>query len=315
MKAYSTDLRERVLRAANQGKPRKQIVQDFNVSLATIKRYVKQRREQGHVRPKPIPGRRPIKRQPLDAGLESQLQAYPDTPLQQHCEIWEQTHGQSVSRWTMSRAIKELGWTRKKSRWQKAERNQEQRASWDEQIKPPDASQFVFVDECGSNIALTPLYARAPKGQRVHDHVRRNRGKHTTLIASLTSEGVGASMILEGATNGAAFEIYVEQILVASLHQGQVVIMDNLRVHKSARVRQLIEEAGAELLFLPAYSPDFSPIEETFAKVKAFLRRSKARTKEALEEAIAQALLSVTSQDARGWFHHCGYWLPLERQS
>jgi transposase len=116
MKAYSTDLRERVLRAVDQGKPRKQIVQDFNVSLATIKRYLKQRREQGHLRPKAIPGRRPIKREPLEAGLQAQLQAYPDATLPQHCEIWEQTHGQSVSRWTMSRAIKELDWTRKKSR-------------------------------------------------------------------------------------------------------------------------------------------------------------------------------------------------------
>ena len=204
--------------------------------------------------------------------------------------------------------------TKKKS-LRASERNEEERSSWQEQIQSRDASQFVFVDESGSNIALTPLYARAPKGQRAHDSVPRNRGKNTTLIASLTCQGIGASMILEGAANGTAFEIYVEQILVPSLHKGQVVIMDNLRVHKSARVRQLIEEAGAQLLFLPAYSPDFSPIEETFSKVKAFLRRSKARTKEALEEAIAQALLTVTSQDARGWFVHCGYSLSLERLS
>lgn len=120
MKAYSRDLRERVVRAVDEGYPRAEIVKMLGISLATIKRYLKQQREQGHVRPKAIPGRRPLKRQPLEAGLESQLQAYPDATLEQHCQIWEQTHGQSVSRWTMSRAIKELGWTRKKSRWQQA---------------------------------------------------------------------------------------------------------------------------------------------------------------------------------------------------
>jgi transposase len=106
------------LRAVDQGKPRKQIVEALGVSLATIKRYVKQRREQGHVRPKAIPGRRPTKRQPLEAGLEPQLQASPDATLEQHGELWEQAHGQRISRWTMSRAITRLGWTRKKSRWQ-----------------------------------------------------------------------------------------------------------------------------------------------------------------------------------------------------
>lgn len=182
-------------------------------------------------------------------------------------------------------------------------------------MKERETSQFVFVDECGSNIALTPLYARAPKGQRATDRVPRNRGKNSTLIAALTLEGISASMIIAGAANGAAFEAYVEHILVPSLPSGQVVVMDNLRVHKSAQVRQLIEDQGCQVLFLPAYSPDFSPIEESFSKVKAHLRRSKARTREALQEAIAQALLTVTPQDAHGWFRHCGYPLPQERQS
>jgi transposase len=182
-------------------------------------------------------------------------------------------------------------------------------------MKEQEASQLVFVDECGSNIALTPLYARAPKGQRAVDSVPRNRGKNTTLIASLSLKGVGASMILEGAANGAAFEASVEQVLVPSLRKGQIVVMDNLRVHKVARVRQLIEASGCQVLFLPAYSPDFSPIEEMFSKVKAFLRRRKARTREALEEAITQALLTVTSQDAHGWFEHGGYVSSEQRKS
>ena len=195
-----------------------------------------------------------------------------------------------------------------------SERNEQERSSWRKQVSPLPARQFVFVDECGSNIALTPLYGRAPNGQRVPDSVPRNRGKNTTLIASLSVEGIEASMSIEGAANAVAFEAYVERILVPSLVKGQFVVMDNLRVHKSARVRPLIEEQGCQVLFLPAYSPDFSPIEEAFSKVKAFLRCMKARTREALQEALAQALLTVTPQDARGWFEHCGYPFSEERK-
>lgn len=178
-----------------------------------------------------------------------------------------------------------------------------------------EADRLVFLDECGSNIALTPLYARAPKGERARGSVPRNRGKNTTLIASLCLEGISASMIIEGGVDASAFETYVEQILAPSLQPGQMVVMDNLRVHKAARVQQLIEDRGCQLLFLPAYSPDFSPIEETFSKIKVFLRRTEARTREALQEAIGQALLTVTSQDAHGWFRHCGYLPSEERKS
>jgi transposase len=174
-------------------------------------------------------------------------------------------------------------------------------------MKQVDATRLVIVDECGSNIALTPLYARAPKGERAYGSVPRNRGKNTTLLASLSLTGVGACMILEGSVKGQVFEAYVEQILAPSLSPGQIVVLDNLSAHKGARVRHLIEERGCELFFLPAYSPDYSPIEETFSKFKTFLRRVGARTHEALQEAIGQAFETVTPQDALGWFTHCGY--------
>jgi transposase len=196
-----------------------------------------------------------------------------------------------------------------------SERREEERAQWCKQVSHLPASHLVFLDECGSNIALTPLYARAPKGQRAIGSVPRNRGKNTTLMASLSLEGIGASMIIEGAATAAAFEAYIEHILAPSLQAGQIVVMDNLQVHKGARVRQLIESKGCQLLFLPAYSPDLSPIEETFSKLKAFLRRAGARTHEALLEAISQALLTVTSKDAHGWFRHCGSGSFEERKS
>jgi transposase len=141
--------------------------------------------------------------------------------------------------------------------------------------------------------------------------VPRNYGAIMTLIASLSMQGMGEALMLDGAADAAAFEVYVEQLLAPSLKPGQLVILDNLSIHQRARVRQAIEARGCHLLFLPAYSPDFSPIEEAFSKVKTFLRRQGARTREALQEAISQALLLITTQDALGWFSHCGYPPPL----
>lgn len=196
---------------------------------------------------------------------------------------------------------------REKKTLEASERKEEERIIWREQAKKLNSSNLVFLDECGSNIALTRLYARAPKGKRAKGTIPRNRRKNVTLLASLSLAGIGETMLIEGAANAQIFEIYIEQILAPSLKKGQVIIMDNLSIHKGQRVRELIEARGCRLLFLPAYSPDFSPIEETFSKLKAVLRRAGARTHEALQEAIAAALLTVTATDASGWFQHCGY--------
>lgn len=188
-----------------------------------------------------------------------------------------------------------------------AERSEDARAAWHDLSGYLPIDDLVFVDECGSTIALTPLYARAPRGQRAYGSAPRNWGKNTTLIAGLTLEGVQAPFMLEGAVDTLAFETYVEQVLAPSLRPGQVVVLDNLSVHKGERVRQAIEAKGCQVLFLPAYSPDLTPIEEAFSKLKAWLRRLGARTRKALEEAIIEALKQITGQDARGWFWHCGY--------
>jgi transposase len=128
-----------------------------------------------------------------------------------------------------------------------------------------------------------------------------------TLIASLSAEGIGAAMSVEGATDGSAFHTYVKHFLVPTLKTGQIVVLDNLQVHKSLKVRELIEGAGASVLFLPSYSPDFSPIEGAFSKVKNLVRKAQARTQEALIEAIGDALDAVSRRDALGFFEHCGY--------
>ena len=137
--------------------------------------------------------------------------------------------------------------------------------------------------------------------------VPRRRGKNTTLLSSMTLCGMGASLAVEGATTARVFETYVEEVLVPSLHRGQIVVMDKLGAHRPKRVRELIEQRGCELLYLPSYSPDYNPIEEAFAKIKNLLREAAARSKEALVEAIGVALSAVSAADARGFFEHAGY--------
>jgi transposase len=171
----------------------------------------------------------------------------------------------------------------------------------------------VIVDECGSNLNLTPLYARAPRGQRALGRVPRNTPPNTTLIASLSLAGIGPTLLLPGATDGLAFELYVAQVLAPTLRPGQIVVLDNLSVHHRTHVAELIQARGCELWFLPSYSPDLSPIEPAFAKFKQALRRIGARTGEALYEAISQVLPTISPQDALGFFRACGYPTPANR--
>ncbi len=169
------------------------------------------------------------------------------------------------------------------------------------------AQRMVFVDECGTHTSLASLYGYAPRGERLRLSVPRKRGKNTTLLSSMTLSGMGPSLAVEGATTALVFEAYVEKVLAPSLRKGQIVLMDNLSAHRPKRVRELIEQQGCELIYLPSYSPDYNPIEEAFAKIKSLLRKAAARSKEALIEAISVALSSITAADARGFFEHAGY--------
>jgi transposase len=190
-----------------------------------------------------------------------------------------------------------------------SERDEQARGLWRWLASRFDARRLVFVDESGFNTSMTRLRARAPRGQRAYGRVPRNRGKNTTLIAAITLQGgMGESMTLEGATDALAFEAYVEHVLAPSLSEGQVVVLDKLVAHRTEKVKDLIEERGADLVFLPSYSPDMNPIEEAFSKIKQLVRKAGARVREALVEAIGRALTAVTIEDAAGWFAHAGYW-------
>lgn len=176
-----------------------------------------------------------------------------------------------------------------------------------------EAGRFVFVDECSTNTSLTPPYAWSRRGERARCSIPRNWGPNVTLLSSMSLSGMGPSLAVEGSTTREVFEAYLEQVLGPALKKGQVVVMDNLSAHKGPRIRQLIEERGCELIYLPPYSPDLNPIEEAFSKVKSLLRKAEARSRERLVEAMGWALEAITAKDARGYFEHRGYQLLAQQ--
>jgi transposase len=176
-------------------------------------------------------------------------------------------------------------------------------------VKQIAVEQLVFLDESGASTQMTRNYGRAERGARVQEATPQGHWRTVTMLAALTIGGLQAPMTIESATDGDVFLAYLEQVLCPRLRAGRVVIMDNLAAHKVAGVRELIESRGARLLYLPPYSPDFNPIEHAWSKIKQLLRAAKARSLEALESAVAQALAAVTQDNAAAWFAHCGYGL------
>ena len=168
--------------------------------------------------------------------------------------------------------------------------------------------RFIFIDEAGVNTAITRRFARAPPGERAHDSAPRNYAEQTSLISALGLErGLLATMTVQGAVDTICFDAYVERVLRPHLRRGDVVVLDNLGAHKASCLEQVAEERGARVLWLPPYSPDYSPIENGWSKIKTALRAAKARTRDELDKALAKAIKLVTKADIQGWFKHCGY--------
>lgn len=176
-----------------------------------------------------------------------------------------------------------------------------------ESLPGEDFTRFRFVDETSVNLTYTRRYGRASGGRRVDQAVPLHNGPNVTVVAALTPGGVEAVMELDGAVDTASFVAYVEQVLGPTLVPGDVVVLDNLRVHKAPAVAGALAAFGARLLFLPPYSPDFTPVELAFSKLKTCLRTAQARTREALTEALQTAIEWITPADAENWFDHCGY--------
>ncbi len=187
------------------------------------------------------------------------------------------------------------------------ERSEAKRAAWREQAREIDPGRFVWIDETGSHLGMTRRYSRAPRGQRAYGTAPGSRGKNRTLITALTLAGIGPGLLLDEAIDRETFDGYIIHRVVPTLMPGQIVVVDNLKVHYSDRARAAIEARGAQLWYLPPYSPDLNPIEEAFSKVKTFLRSAQPRTLDDHSTAIWAALRTITPQDAAGWFAHAGY--------
>ena len=169
-----------------------------------------------------------------------------------------------------------------------------------------------FLDEAGATTVLTRLYARALGGNRASEVVPRNYGASTSMLATLGATGIQAPRLIEGSVDTLVFNAYCEQLLRPTLKVGDIIVLDNLRAHRASRIEEIAKACGARIVWLPPYSPDFSPIELMWSKVKAYLKKVKARTQEQLEKAIALALETVTISDCRNWFRHCGYQVTLK---
>jgi len=189
-----------------------------------------------------------------------------------------------------------------------SERNNYKRGWFWRRVRGMRHRRFIFLDESAVNTAMTPTHGRAPVGERVVDSAPRNYGEQTSIVGALSfGRGLLAVMTLTGAVDTLAFDAYLARVLGPRLRRGDVVVLDNLNVHKASQVEQVAAQRGARVIWLPPYSPDFSPIEQCWSKIKTLLRAAKARTREELEKALAQAIKLITRGDIRGWFKHCGY--------
>jgi len=307
MKPLSNDLRERILAAiVNKEGTHRQIASMFQVNVSTITRLRQRVKQSGSFEPRPHGGGMP----PLldQAGLDRLTQLVKEKPDARLKDL-KKDLGTTGSLMTIWNYLKKLNITRKKKTLHATEqelpRVKKSRQRYRRKVEVMDPKRFIFVDESGVTTAMTPLYGRAPAGERVEMSAPM-AWETVTIVAGVGMDGVCAPMAFTGSMTGPIFEAYVEQILVPNLRQGDVVIIDNLKAHQGPEVRKLIEQAGASLLHLPPYSPDLSPIEPMFSKFKEYLRRIGARTKETLFEAMRDGLETITEKDILGWFLNVG---------
>lgn len=307
MRPLSNDLRQRILDAVDHHEgSQRELAERFAVNPSTITRLLQLRRQTGSAAPRPHGGGKPPTLDPEGLERLRRLVAEgPDATLEQY----RQRLGVEGSIMIIWRGLKRLGITRKKKSPHAAERDrpevQRRRRAFRREVVPIEPKRLVFVDETGVTTAMTPAYGRAPRGERVESSTPAS-WRSLTVVAAMGLDGVRAPMAYPGGTSAATFEAYVEQILVPELRPGDVVVFDNLAAHLGPAVAEAIEGAGARVLRLPPYSPDFTPIEQLFSKLKGRLRQLGARTKDRLYEALREALGLVTSRDILGWFRHAG---------
>jgi transposase len=307
MAPYSMDLRDRVAAAVDhQEGSQREIARLFRVSVSFVVRLLQRRREAGTLAPKPHSGgQRPALSRRDQQRLRSLVQKQNDATLKQ----LKQRGGFSCTLTTIWNTLRRLDLTYKKKTLHAEDRGrpdvQKKRRQFRRKVRRIKAKRLIFVDETGVNTAMTPTHAWAPRGERAIGQVPASWGT-LTFIAALGLGGVRAPLAFPGATDTAAFQTYVEMVLVPELHKGDVIVFDNLSPHLSSSVAEAIEQAGGKVMPLPPYSSDYNPIEELWSKTKQYLRRVEARSRTALYDALGEALDHVTAQDIRGWFLHAG---------
>lgn len=305
MTPYSQDLRQRIVDTVmrREGTIR-QVAERFLVSVSFVTRLLQLHRGTGSIEPRPHGGGNPAVLTPEDLDrLRELIRDRPDATL----EECRRHLGSSCSLATVSRALTRMGLPRKKKVPRASEQDgpevRKRRREFCEGLSGIDPRRLVFVDECGANTAMVRNYGRAPAGRRVYSDAP-GRWESVTLTCGMRLSGVTAALAFPGASDAATFETYVEDMLAPELRPGDVVIWDNVKPHGSKDAIEAVEAAGARVMFLPPYSPDLSPIEEMFSKVKGAMRSAAARTVDAVYAAFASALEDVTLGDIAGWFGH-----------
>jgi len=311
-RAYSQDLRDRVIDAAlSVPKGVRKAAARFEVGASTAVKWVQRARDSGERSARPQGRPRGLK---LDAHRDFLLpliEATPDMTIEDMQERLRADLGVTASVGTIWTFLDRCGLTFKKKSVHASEQDRpdvrEKREAWFEAQPDLDPTKLVFIDETWASTNMAPLYGWAPEGERLHADIPHGHWKRTTFIAALRLTGLTAPRTFDGSINGSTFLDYVTNTLAPTLSPGEIVIMDNLSSHKSEKVRQAIEAAGATRLFLPAYSPDFNPIEKVFSKLKALLRRAAERTVEGVQKALARLVHIVTLQECANFFAAAGY--------
>jgi transposase len=309
MRGYPIELRERVLRAVERREGSiNEVAVLFRVSPGFIFKLLRQKKATGSVALKPHGGgHRPTLGAAQLKELHRLVEAQPDATLDELRQQLQEKAQVHPSRPTLCRALQKLGLRRKQKRFFARERDPVERRRFWRKVQQLDPQKMVFIDEMGANINLSRLYARAPGDCRVVEPRPCNTPTNVSVAGALGAGQLRAACCLEGAFDGPAFATFIDQMVAPQLKPGDTVLLDNVPTHRSERVNAAIESVGAQVLNLPAYSPDLDPIEPYWSKIKAHLRKVKARTLDRLLEAIASAMNSVTAQDIGGWFKHCGY--------
>jgi len=306
MAPYSMDLRKRVIRAWDAGMDAESVAAKYEVSRAWVHRLVQRRRETGSIAPRKQTKFRRRVLADHEMRLAALIAARPDATLAELRDALPTTAALS----TLWEAIARLQLTVKKTVYADEQRRPDvvtARRRWQTWQPLRDVWQYVFLDECGVTTDLLRRYGRSPRGERLRDHTPCSHWQTHTVIAALRLEGLGAPAVFDGPIDSPSFLAYVEQVLVPTLRPGDVVVLDNLAVHKQPAVRAAIEGHGAHLRFLPPYSPDFNPIELAFAKLKALLRAARPRTFDHVSALVAAALELFTPTECRNYVRHCGY--------